>query len=115
MRPAPSMPAVAVTKPDAGPPKQAKVLLEIEIVPKRAKATILFRGREYRQNTLEVLVFPSETPEVVHITAPGFQAFTQHITVNQKAKLKHKFKLKPVYRRVRPRPMDDELKVLPTD
>ena len=104
--------------------KAAKVMLEISIVPVNAKATILFRGKEYRQNALELLVVPTDNAEVVRVEAPGYHSITKHITVNTQAKLKHKIELKRKAGRVmRPwRPMrpprmgpGDDLKPLPGD
>jgi hypothetical protein len=118
-RPAP-MEVVRIA-PD-GDRKPAKVLLEIKVVPDSAKATILFRGKEYRQNALELLVMPANTTEVVRVEAAGFHSLTRHITVSGRAKLKHVLPLKRkagmVTRPWRPRPRmgpDDDLKTLPGD
>jgi len=104
--------------------KSDKVLLEVNVLPAKAKAMILFRGKEYRQNALELLVVPNRTTEVVRVEAPGYHSVTKHITVNAQAKLKHEIKLKPkAARTMRPwhhmtRPRmgpDDDLKGLPGD
>jgi serine/threonine-protein kinase len=104
--------------------KATKVLLEIKIKPAKAKATILFRGKEYRQNALELLVVPTNTTEVVRVEAPGYHSVTKHITVNAQAMLKHEIELKrqagrpmrPIRPLIRPRMgPDDDLKGLPGD
>ncbi len=103
--------------------KADKVLLEITVLPAKAKATILFRGKEYRQNSLELLVVPTNTSEVVRVEASGYHPMTKHVTVNAKAKLKHEFELKRKAGRImrpwrphRPRMgPDDDLKGLPGD
>jgi eukaryotic-like serine/threonine-protein kinase len=117
----PPMQVVVIKPPEVK--KADKVLLEITVLPAKAKATILFRGKEYRQNALELLVVPTNTSEVVRVEAPGFHSLTKHVTVNAKAKLKHEIKLKRKagritrpYRPHRPRMgPDDDLKGLPGD
>ncbi len=100
-------------------PEPEKVLLQIKIRPPGAKAQILFRGNEYRQHELELLVTPQDSPEVVRVEAPGYWPLSRHITVNAKTKLKHEFELKRIPRRIRirrpprRRPPDDDLKLLP--
>ncbi len=118
----PPMQVIVIKPPEM---KEAdKVLLEITVSPAKAKATILFRGKEYRQNALELLVVPTNTSEVVRVEAPGYHPMTKHVTVNAKAKLKHEIELKRKAGRImRPwRPMtrprmgpDDDLKGLPGD
>ncbi len=121
MRPPPMMVVPLRPPPRERPrPKAEKVLLVIKVLPAKAQATILFRGKEYKQSELELLVEPKDTPEVVRVEAPGYVSESRHITVNAKVKLKQEFKLKRVPSRIRyrrpPRPMgDDDLKLLPTD
>ena len=113
------MAVVKLSKADAAVAKPSKVLLELEVRPARAKATILFRGKEYRQNSLELLVPPAETEEVLRVEAPGYMTVKKSITVNSKVKLKHVIELERIRIRIRPmgpkRPKgpDDDLKSLP--
>ncbi len=103
--------------------KANKVMLEISIKPDKAKATILFRGKEYRQNALELLVVPAEAAEVVRVEAPNYHSVSKHITVSGKAKLKHVIELKrkagrhmrPMWPRPRTMGTGDDLKPLPGD
>ncbi|MDY0003567.1 MAG: serine/threonine-protein kinase [Polyangia bacterium] len=126
--PPPKVEAKAPPPPDArvavrlAPPPEPmaeKVIVEIKVLPKDAKAMILFRGKEYRQTELDLLVEPSDAPEVVRVEAPGYQGESRHITVNDKVSLKHEFQLKKVFipGMTTPRPMTggDDLKFLPTD
>lgn len=116
-RPAPRM--VERLRPPAQRPvpEVEKVLVEIIVEPKDANPTILFRGKEYRQNNLELLVEPADAPEVVRVDASGFRQESRHITVNAKMKLRQEFRLKrlPGPGRPPPRPMPagDDLKFLP--
>jgi len=102
-------------------PEVQKVLLEIHVKPRRARATILFRGKYFQQNDLEILVKPADTPEVVLVEAPGYQSISRAITVNPKVSLKHDFVLRRVVIRRRParpqrRPMQEtDLKLLPSE
>jgi len=118
----PPMQAVALKPPDMK--KADKVMLEISVVPAKAKAMILFRGKEYRQNAVELLVVPASNSEVVRVEAPGYHSVSKHITVNVQAKLKHTIELKrkaggsmrPYWPMVRPRTgPGDDLKPLPGD
>ncbi len=116
--PAP-MPVVRLRPPPRG---ATKVMLEITVLPRRAKATVLFRGKEYRQNELELLVVPADNTEVLRVEAPGFHPVSRYITVNARAQLKHTIRLRarrfrPRVHPMRPRPMGegDDLKALPGD
>lgn len=122
----PERPRPRIATPLRPPPMQPerpvvqKVLLEVHVKPSRAQAKILFRGKDYRQNDLEILALPSDASEVIRVEAPGYASIERNITVNGRVSLKHQFTLRRlVFRRAPPRPRrpmgDSDLKLLPSD
>jgi serine/threonine-protein kinase len=79
--------------PDAAAP--ARLLVTFTVKPDVAEATLVFRGKRYRQNRLELLLSPASESEVVRVEAPGFEPVEQHVTVSPGAQLAHELTLKP--------------------
>ena len=91
------------TRPAPRPPAMrrvpAKLVITFVVTPARARATILFRGKRYRQNRLELFVTAGETTERVRVEAPGFHPTERFVTVRPETTSKHELKLKPRWRR----------------
>ncbi len=86
-------------------PANRKLVLSFVIKPARARATIRFRGKRYRQNRVDLLVTAGETTERVRVEAPGYYPLERFVTVRPQAALKHELTLKPRRRRPGSRPV----------
>ncbi len=87
------------------PPVAGRLLVRFNVLPRRASATIHFRGKTYRQNQLQLLVEPAAKEEEVRVQAPGYRPLTQVVLVTRGARLSYELRLRRRRRRARS-PMD---------
>jgi len=83
----------------------SKLVITFVVKPAHARATILFRGKRYPQNRVDLLVTSGERTERVRVEAPGFFPLERFLTVRPEAATQHILTLKPRKRRPGPRPI----------
>lgn len=82
----------------------SKLVITFVVKPPGARATVLFRGKRYRQNRLDLLVTAGKTTERVRVEAPGFVPLERFVTVRPEAARTHVLTLTPRRRRPGMRP-----------
>jgi serine/threonine-protein kinase len=110
--PRPEKPEPRPMQPEARPREETKpktVTLRITVQPKRANATVNFRGKKHKGSIFQVVVKRSDEQETIEVTAPGFKKETVVLVPVEDKEII--MTLTP--KRKRPRKPRDELLTLP--
>ncbi|MDY0004068.1 MAG: serine/threonine-protein kinase [Polyangia bacterium] len=83
-------------------PAQGKLLVTFKVTPRKAEATIHFRGESFRQNSLELFLAPGQVTERLRVEAPGYAPLERFITVQPGATMTHVLELQALPRRGTP-------------
>lgn len=73
----------AALRPVVAPPMVTLVELQVTVLPTEAKATVVFRGKQYPGSDFRTIVPRGESEELIEITAPGYRRESLVLTLMQ--------------------------------